>query len=911
MTYGSVCSGIEAATVAWHPLGHTALWFAQFDPEHNYERGPDFPSLVLAERWPDVPNLGDMTLIAARIESGDVPAPDVIVGGTPCQAYSIAGLRGGLDDPRGALTLAYVKLINVIDKKRAEEGKEPVIIIWENVPGVLNSKDNAFGHFLAGLAGEDDPLLAPGDKWTDSGIVNGPARALAWRILDAQYHAVAQRRRRVFVVGSARTGFNPATVLLESDSVRRDTPPSRSARKKTAREIVFSIMQGGGEVVGAYRMTAFGKYADDETASTLKARDYKDATDLAVIAVRVNEAGLSHWDGDNHPHPTLNQTCKRGGSPGASNQEIFMQRGAGLVGVMAHGQGGAEISLDNSAPTLTCNHEAPIVFNEVTTFPAQMSGTQFQCAEGDISQTLTALNPTAICYPIHDKATRYKGGGDGRQNDGSQNGLGIGKEYDPCPTLDTSSHHAVGVVSVALRGRDGGTTAELGDDLAPALRSAEGGAGKSFVIAPAAFHENQKAEVRYIDGDGQITNALSVRGGKPGQGYQAIEFDMAIRRLTAVEYERLQGFPDCYTLIPVGKRQKRTPDELAYYRAHLPHLTDDEIIRLAADGPRYKALGNSMAVPVMRWIMERITAHLDATCKPALQVDEPQPQKKKMSKKKKEDKPGFTRPFLKWPGGKSSVLDQVLPHLMGGKRLIEPFVGGGSVFLNAIGFDEYLLADTNKDLINLWIAMQSAPTSLMDTARPMFEQLNTKDDFHEIRKKFNQNQYGILERAAAFLYLNRTAFNGLMRYNLAGEFNTSYGHYKKPYFPEDEIREFMLWSGRCEFRRQSFVDTIRMAGSGDTVFCDPPYMPLPDTEGFTSYTSEPFKEEHQWQLLNEMVAAFDRGARVIVTNSGAPAIRENYEKNGFKIYPLHARRSMSCKGDTRGIAADIIGVLEY
>lgn len=861
LTYGSVCSGIEAATVAWHPLGHIPLWFAQFDPEHNYKRGPDFPSLVLAERWPNVPNLGDMTLIKARIESGEIPAPDVIVGGTPCQAYSIAGQRKGLDDERGALTLAYVELIHAIDKKRREEGKPPVIIIWENVPGVLSMPDNAFGHFLAGLAGEDDPLLPSGKKWTDAGLVAGPTRTLAWRVLDAQFFAVAQRRQRVFVVGSARNDFNPAAVLLELDRVRRDSPPSRSERQE----------------------------ATGTPAGCPGARS------------RADTGGLSHWDGDAHPHPTLNQTYRRGGSPGASNQEVFMQRGAGLVGVMAHGQGGAEISLDNSSPTLTCNHEAPIVFNEtgagwwnqdeisgvlragnndglgaarestLITFPAQMSGTQFHCANDEVSQTLTALNPTAICYPIHDKATRYKGGGDGRQNDGSQNGLGIGKDTDPCPTLDTSSHHAVGVVSVALRGRDGDLTAELGDEVSTALRSAEGGANKAHVLD-----------------------------------------EMAIRRLMPVEYERLQGFPDHYTLIPVNKMARMEADRAAWLRQYFPEIDEQAIHRLAADGPRYKALGNSMAVPVMAWLMNRITGHLEATSQPVEQNNPaPQPVKKTMSKKQKPAEPRFTRPFLKWPGGKYSVLDQLLPHIGGGERLIEPFVGAGSVFLNSSGFKRYLLADNNRDLINLWLAIQNAPMSLIEIGRRMLETLNTPDGFFGVREKFNEGKYGIFDRAAAFMYLNRTAFNGLMRYNLSGGFNTSYGHYKKPYFPEKEIQEFMFWSKSCDFVRQSFVDTIRQAGIGDTVFCDPPYMPLPGKEdAFTSYTADPFTEECQWQLLNEMVAAHKRGARVVVTNSGAPSIRENYEKNGFKIYPLYARRSMSCKGGTRGIAADIIGVLE-
>lgn len=191
--YGSVCSGIEAASVAWGHLGWRPAWFSEIE---------SFPSAVLAHHYPTVPNLGDMTKIAERIRVGEVEAPEVLVGGTPCQAFSVAGLRGGLSDSRGALTLSFVELANEIDRTRIANGFEPGIVVWENVPGVLSSKDNAFGCFLAGLAGESCELQPPGGKWANAGCVLGPQRAVAWRILDAQYFGVAQRRRRVFVVAS-------------------------------------------------------------------------------------------------------------------------------------------------------------------------------------------------------------------------------------------------------------------------------------------------------------------------------------------------------------------------------------------------------------------------------------------------------------------------------------------------------------------------------------------------------------------------------------------------------------------------------------------------------------------------------------------------------------------------------------
>lgn len=225
MIYGSICSGIEAATVAWEPLGWKAAWFSEIEA---------FPSAVLAEHWPEVVNLGDMTKIAAAVRAGEVQAPDVMVGGTPCQAFSIAGLRNGLSDARGKLTLSYVELANAIDDKRIERGEEEAIFVWENVPGVLTSHDNAFGCFLAGLAGESCELKPSGGKWTHSGCVYGPQRTIAWIVKDAQYFGVAQRRKRVFVVASARKGFDPGQVLFESEGVRRDTPPSREPQTAVA-----------------------------------------------------------------------------------------------------------------------------------------------------------------------------------------------------------------------------------------------------------------------------------------------------------------------------------------------------------------------------------------------------------------------------------------------------------------------------------------------------------------------------------------------------------------------------------------------------------------------------------------------------------------------------------------------------
>jgi len=155
LTYGTVCSGIEAPSCAVDPLGWKPLWFSEIEP---------FPKAVLAHRHPGVPDLGDMTTLPARILAGEVPAPDVFIGGTPCQSFSVAGLRKGLADPRGQLTRTFVEILDAIDTVRLARGEPPCVALWENVPGVLSDKDNAFGNFLAALVGEDEPLLPAGPR---------------------------------------------------------------------------------------------------------------------------------------------------------------------------------------------------------------------------------------------------------------------------------------------------------------------------------------------------------------------------------------------------------------------------------------------------------------------------------------------------------------------------------------------------------------------------------------------------------------------------------------------------------------------------------------------------------------------------------------------------------------------------
>jgi DNA (cytosine-5)-methyltransferase 1 len=203
------------------------VWCSEIDP---------FCCSLIAHRAPDVPNLGDVTaedFIERACSYGEL---DLLVGGSPCQAFSVAGLRRSLGDERGNLTLRFVEIVHAI---------EPRIVIWENVPGVLSTGDNAFGCFLAGLVGAGCAIEC--ERWTSAGVVAGPLGAAAWRVLDAQYFGLAQRRARVFLVFCPRaSGVDPAEILFEFESLRRDSPPSREAGEGTTGTLSARTQGGGG-----------------------------------------------------------------------------------------------------------------------------------------------------------------------------------------------------------------------------------------------------------------------------------------------------------------------------------------------------------------------------------------------------------------------------------------------------------------------------------------------------------------------------------------------------------------------------------------------------------------------------------------------------------------------------------------
>ena len=308
MKYGSVCSGVEAATAAWHPLGWEPQWFSEIEK---------FPSAVLAHHYPDVPNLGDMTQFKEWPIDRSI---DLLVGGTPCQSFSVAGLRKGLDDPRGNLMLTYLAIAAQY---------QPKWLVWENVPGVLSSnKGRDFGTFLRAL-GE----LGYG---------------FSWRCLDAQYFSVAQRRRRVFVVGYAGDWKRAAAVLFERESLSGHPAPSQETREEIAGTIAASSFTGGpsGKPEGA----AVNHFVP-AVSNALCARDYKgarteaDQDTASCIAFGAQNSASQGDSVSKHVTPTLDKSktpavftttadcltaayaTKWNGNASASNGSLFAKQG--------------------------------------------------------------------------------------------------------------------------------------------------------------------------------------------------------------------------------------------------------------------------------------------------------------------------------------------------------------------------------------------------------------------------------------------------------------------------------------------------------------------------------------------------------------------------------------------------------
>jgi DNA (cytosine-5)-methyltransferase 1 len=611
VTYLSVCSGIEAATVAWHPIGFSPVAFAEIER---------FPCAVLQHHYPDVPNWGDLT----KFKDWPDADIDLLVGGTPCQSFSVAGLREGLADPRGNLALTYLA---VADRYR------PRWLLWENVPGVLSSDDGrAFGSILGGLA-----ELGYG---------------FAYRVLDAQYFGLAQRRKRVFVVGHLGDWRRAAAVLFERESLSWHPAPRREAGQ-TAPTVPSRSSAGGGLGTDfdcdegliperARALTSSNQRIDYETetliAHTLKADGFDASEDgtgrgtpLIAQTLTTGGDGKRGWNDPTNATlvPITLAIRGRGDShdleyrqDGTANAVLTPNGGRGGIGVGAiafsaqdHGNDAAwDIS-----PTVRKGGDGGGV-QPCIAFDARQSGVlNYGDKSGPLDtdgHTIGVLHDTFTAEGISHASTQKTHAGTLlralREEVGAeaftQWGLGILDSLLPAEVL-RSRLHGCGVRLTANFSRRWLVYHALAraeahsEGLMQAMREAECegcssqgwrppeqlarelGAYLSELSHPGAQAARFMCDLRQAsEGLGLLREALSaiqeVGRSAGGEGEPAWQ-GMQVRRLTVEECEFLQGFPRGYTSIP--------------YRG-----------KPAADGPRYKALGNSMAVPCMRWIGERI-----------------------------------------------------------------------------------------------------------------------------------------------------------------------------------------------------------------------------------------------------------------------------------------------------------------
>ncbi|MDC0610130.1 Dam family site-specific DNA-(adenine-N6)-methyltransferase [Vibrio sp.] len=264
------------------------------------------------------------------------------------------------------------------------------------------------------------------------------------------------------------------------------------------------------------------------------------------------------------------------------------------------------------------------------------------------------------------------------------------------------------------------------------------------------------------------------------------------------------------------------------------------------------------------------------------------------------------RAFLKWAGGKYSLVEDIKRHLPAAEVLVEPFVGAGSIFLNT-DYERYILADINPDLINLYNLLKNDPTSYIKEAKRWFiAENNRKEVYLDVRKQFNATD-DVMYRSLAFLYMNRFGFNGLCRYNKKGGFNVPFGSYKKPYFPEAELEFFSEKAQKANFICSGYLDTFAQAKQGAVIYCDPPYAPLSTTANFTSYAGGGFSLDDQAGLANVAeTTALERGVPVLISNHDTVLTRRLY--HGAKLNVVKVKRTISRNGAGRNKVDELLAL---
>lgn len=264
------------------------------------------------------------------------------------------------------------------------------------------------------------------------------------------------------------------------------------------------------------------------------------------------------------------------------------------------------------------------------------------------------------------------------------------------------------------------------------------------------------------------------------------------------------------------------------------------------------------------------------------------------------------KPFLKWAGNKYRIIKRIQGTLPEGKRLIEPFLGSGAVFLNT-DYSKYLLCDNNKDLISLYKILQKEGKDFINDCSKLFTpRYNNSEVYYRLRDEFNKIK-DEHRKAALFLYFNRHGYNGLCRYNAGGGFNVPFGRYNKPYFPEKEMLFFQQKARRAKFRHSSFEDVFTKVRKGDVIYCDPPYVPLSMSANFTSYSAGGFTLKQQQCLADIAQKISSKGIPVLISNHHTPFTRKAYNK-ASQVEHFDVRRFISCNGSKRGKVNEVLAL---
>jgi len=265
------------------------------------------------------------------------------------------------------------------------------------------------------------------------------------------------------------------------------------------------------------------------------------------------------------------------------------------------------------------------------------------------------------------------------------------------------------------------------------------------------------------------------------------------------------------------------------------------------------------------------------------------------------------QPLLKWAGSKKRIMHRILPLLPDGDRLIEPFCGSAAVFLNT-NYKKNIVADTNSDVINLYLHLQKDVKKFIKYCNQFFiSENNIAENYYELRKQFNETEDKQL-RAALFLYINKHCFNGLCRYNKKGGFNVPFGRYKSIRLPEERMIFFAEKAKNAKFIVRDFSKTMKMAKPGDVIYCDPPYVPVNDSNSSFKYEKEGFSMDQQTQLAVLAEETANRGIPVLISNHYTDFTKEIY-KNA-ELTTLSVKRLISCNAEKRVEASEVLALFK-